>query len=136
MMAVYIDTGIFVAANNRSDSNHVRAVKLLMNALNGVFGLVYTSDYVIDEAITTALARTRSHILAANTGSYIIQSPRIRKLYTGPEEFSAAWETFLQLKDKPMSFTDCVSLVHIRRHRIHRIMSFDSGFDVFVERVS
>ena len=37
-----------------------RATELFEEALRGKFGVVYTSDYVIDEAITTALFRTRN----------------------------------------------------------------------------
>jgi len=44
--------------------------------LKGEFGRVYTSDYVIDEAVTTALVRTRRHDLAVDIGKYIIESPR------------------------------------------------------------
>jgi len=44
--------------------------------LKGEFGRVYTFDYVIDEAVTTALVRTRRHDLAVDIGKYIIESPR------------------------------------------------------------
>ncbi len=40
-MSVFIDTEVFVAARNKSDVNHSRAVELLRNALNGVYGAVY-----------------------------------------------------------------------------------------------
>jgi len=57
-MAVFIDTSLFVAARNRSDRNHPRATELMEKALRGEYGVVYTSDCVVDETITTALART------------------------------------------------------------------------------
>ena len=44
--------------------------------MKGEFGRVYTFDYVIDEAVTTALVRTRRHDLAVDIGKYIIESPR------------------------------------------------------------
>jgi predicted nucleic acid-binding protein len=44
-MAIFIDTGVFVAARNKSDTNHVRARELMKSALNGNFGRVLTSDY-------------------------------------------------------------------------------------------
>ena len=49
-MAVFIDTGIFVAARNKRDVNHKRAINPLRAALKGDYGAVYTSDYVFDEA--------------------------------------------------------------------------------------
>ena len=135
-MAVFIDTGIFVAANNKSDKNYSRARDLMKEALEGKYGIVYTSDYVIDEAITTALARTRDHRIAMNTGSFIIDSPRIQKIYTDSDDFVAAWEKFQKFGKKPMSFTDCISLAHVDHRKIERIMSFDSEFDGLALRIS
>ena len=67
-VAVFLDTGVFVAARNSRDRNHKRATELFGEALRGKFGVVYTSDYVIDEAITTALFRTRNFGVALNVG--------------------------------------------------------------------
>jgi len=103
--------------------------------LKGEFGRVYTSDYVIAEAVTVALMRTRSHELAVDVGEYAIKSPRIVKLWVTEESFDAAWENFQKLKDRPMSFTDCASLALANKNNIGQIMSFDSGFDGLVRRV-
>ena len=75
-LAVFIDTGVFVALRNADDELHMRSEQLIKKALKGEFGRVYTSDYVIDEAVTTALVRTRRHDLAVDIGKYIIESPR------------------------------------------------------------
>ena len=134
-MAVFVDTGVFVAARNSRDRNHVRASQLMESALRGEQGTVYTSDYVVDESVTTALARTHDFRIALNTGRMVIQSQRIEKLFTGPDEFQAAWEKFQKLGRKPMSFTDCVTLAQMERHGIVRVMSFDSEFDGLKERI-
>lgn len=133
-MGVFADTGVFVAAANRSDKNHAAAKSLLETALKGGHGVTYTSDYVVDETITTALARTHNHMIAVNAGRLILNSPRIEKLYTGPEEFEDAWRRFQVLK-KPMSFTDCTTLSHMERRGIKKLMSFDSEFDGLVSRL-
>ncbi len=104
--------------------------------LRAEFGVIYTSDYVIDEAITTALARTKRLELAIDVGEYILSSPRIGKLRVSEEVFDAAWERFKSLKERPMSFTDCTSLALVEKNRIGRIASFDTGFDGLVERIS
>lgn len=132
---MFIDTGVFVAANNKSDNNHTRAIELMKQALEGEFGEIFTSDYIIDESITTALARTRDHRIAISTGSFIIESPRIQKIYTDASDFESAWAKFQKLGKKPMSFTDCISLSHIDKKKIERIMSFDSEFDGLVARI-
>lgn len=134
-MAVFIDTGAFVALRNAEDEFHARSKELMKRVLKGEFGRVCTSDYVIDEAITTALVRTRRHDLAVDVGKYIIESPRITKLWTTKDTFDAAWKKFKTFKDRPMSFTDCVSLALMEKNRIKQIISFDSGFDGLTQRI-
>lgn len=134
-MAVFVDTGVFVALRNADDELHERSKELVKRALKGEFGRIYTSDYVIDEAITVALVRTRRHDLAVDIGEFILGSPRITKLWTMKEAFDAAWEKFKMFKDRPMSFSDCVTLALMQRNRIKQIMSFDSDFDGLAQRI-
>lgn len=107
----------------------------MRKALQGDFGKIQTSDYVINEAITTALARTRRHDLAIDAGRYIIDSPRIIKLWTTKETFDLAWRKFQTLKDHPLSFTDCITLASMEQNHIKQILSFDSGFDGLTQRI-
>ncbi|MEM3090901.1 MAG: PIN domain-containing protein [Candidatus Bathyarchaeia archaeon] len=134
-MTIFIDTGVFVALRNADDERHQRSKELMRRALKAEFGAIYTSDYIIDEAITTALIRTRRHDLAIDIGRYIIESPRINKLWTTREIFELAWHKFKTLKDKTLSFTDCTTLAHIERNNIKQILSFDSGFDGIIQRI-
>jgi predicted nucleic acid-binding protein len=134
-MTIFIDTSVFVALRNADDEQHQRSRELMKRALKAEFGAIYTSDYIIDEAITTALIRTRRHDLAIDIGKYIIESPRINKLWTTKEIFELAWQKFQALKDKPLSFTDCTTLAHIEKNGIKKILSFDSGFDGLIQRV-
>jgi predicted nucleic acid-binding protein len=134
-MAVFIDTGVFVALRNADDELHIRSRELMKRALKGEYGRTYTSDYVIDEAITTALVRTRRHDLAVDIGKYIIESPRITKLWTTKEAFDLAWEKFKEFADKPLSFSDCVSLALMEKNRVNQMMSFDSGFNGLIQRI-
>jgi predicted nucleic acid-binding protein len=134
-MAVFIDTGIFVALRNADDELHGRGKELMKRALKSDFGRIFTSDYIIGEAITTALVRTKKHDLAVDLGEYIIESPRISKLWVDEECFEKAWQKFKALKDKPLSFTDCTSLELIEKNGIKQIMSFDCGFDGLVPRI-
>lgn len=134
-MGIFIDTGVFIALRNADDELHERSKELMKRALKAEYGRVYTSDYVIDEAITTALVRTRRHDLAVDVGKYIIESPRITKLWTTREIFEVAWRKFMDFKDRSLSLTDCVTLAHMEEKGIKRILSFDSGFDGLVSRI-
>ena len=134
-MSIFIDTGIFVALRNAADKYHRRAKELMKRAMQAEFGAIYTSDYVVDEAITTALARTKRLEMAIDVGEYILSSPRIKKLRVSEEAFDAAWERFKSM-EKPMSFTDCTSLALMEEMGIENIASLDSGFDGLVKRIS
>ena len=134
-MAVFIDTGVFVALRNADDEFHASSKELMKRALKGELGRIYTSDYVVDEAVTTALVRTKRHDLAVDLGTYILESPRITKVRVEEDCFLKAWEKFRAFRDKPLSFTDCTSLALIEKRGIKQIMSFDCGFDGLVLRV-
>ena len=127
-MTVFIDTGIFVALHNADDNLHTKSQELKTNALKGEYGKIFTSDYIIDEAITTALMRTKNHNLAMDLGKFIIESPRITKLWITETTFKKAWQKINTLKNKPISFTDATSITLIETNKIQQIMSFDSDF--------
>ena len=134
-MAVFVDTGIFVALRNADDEFHERSKTLMKRALKSEFGRIYTSDYVIDEAVTTAIVRTKRHDLAVDLGKYIMDSPRIVKLRVDENCFKEAWLKFKAFKDKMTSFTDCTSLTLMEKFGINQILSFDADFDGLVFRI-
>jgi predicted nucleic acid-binding protein len=135
-LSIFIDTGVFIAARNTVDKNHSRGKELMARALAGEFGVVYTSDYVVDEAVTTALARTKRLELAIDIGEFILGSPRIVKLRVSEDVFKAAWNKFKSLGERLLSFTDCTSLALMEKHGIESIASFDSSFDGLVKRIA
>jgi predicted nucleic acid-binding protein len=134
-MAIFIDTGLFLALYNAEDTYHQRSKQLFKDALTGSLGRIYTSDYIIDEAITIIMVRTKQHNLAAELGKYLIESPRITKLTVDDDVFTEAWRIFQSLNDKFLSFTDCTSLALLEKHRLDQIMSFDHGFDGLTKRI-
>ncbi len=134
-MTIFIDTGPFLALYDAEDTHHKRSVELFKDALTRKLGRIYTSDYIIDEAITIIMVRTKQHNLAAELGKYLIESPRITKLNVDSDTFAEAWRIFQNLKDKFLSFTDCTSLALLEKHRLNQIMSFDHGFDGLTKRI-
>ena len=134
-MAVFIDTGIFVAARNKRDVNHKRAVNLLRAALKGDYGAIYTSDYVFDEAVTVALVRTGKPDIAIDIGNFILSSKRLRIIHVNKTIFEEAWNVSIRYSEKKLSFTDATSIAIMRMYNINYIMSFDRHFDGIVSRV-
>ena len=133
---MFIDTNIFVAARNKRDVNHRRAVLLLRKALRGGYGILYTSDYVFDEAVTVALIRTRRLEVAVDIGEFILSSKKLKILYVDEEVFRRAWNIFQAFPEKTLSFTDATSIALIEKYGIKYIMSFDKHFDGIVPRIT
>jgi len=134
-MSVFIDTNIFVALRNADDINHEKAKKLMKKALTGKFGVIYTSEYIFDEAVTVALITTKNIKIAIDIGNYILSSPRIKLLFIDDETFKKAWKIFQKYKEKRLSFTDCTTTALIEKHKIDKLMSFDQHFNEIVQRI-
>ena len=139
-MSVFLDTGVIVAFDNPSDRNHEMAVQILETAATGLWGDVVTSDFIFDEAVTLALARTRRPEVARRVGSLILGTGPLGRLmglaYVSPRLFLRAWALFSRLASRGLSFTDCTSLELIRSMGISGIASFNRDFDGLVARRS
>jgi len=106
----------------------------MKKALTGELGVIYTSEYVFDEAVTVALI-TKDIKIAIDIGNYILSSPRIKLLFINDEIFKRAWKIFQKYKEKRLSFTDCTTIAPIEQHKIDKLMSFDQHFNGIVQRI-
>ena len=134
-MSIFIDTNIFVALRNENDINHEKSKEIMKKALLGEYGTIYTSDYVFDEAVTVAIARTRNIDFAKDIGDYILSAKRIKMIFVDDNIFNDAWRLFKKLSRKKLSFTNCTNIAIIRNYNIEYIASFDSHFDGLVNRI-
>ena len=96
------------------------------------------SDYIFDEAVTTALVRTGKHKIAVELGNQIlgIKVKFVNLIQVDLTSFSNAWKLFSKYSDKKLSFTDCVSIAVIENFGLNKIISFDKDFDSIVPRIS
>ena len=95
-MSVLIDTGIFIAFHNIKDENHERATELIREVIEGKHGIAYTTDYIFDEAVTTALMRTSKHDLAVELGENIlgIKVKFVNMIQIDHTFFHTGWKLF------------------------------------------
>ena len=139
-MSIFLDTGVLVAFVNRRDEHHETARELLRGAAEDTWGPVYTSDYVFDEAVTLALARSKRPEVADRVGQLILGTGPLGRVmglaYVTPRVFLRAWASFGRLAPRGLSFTDCTSLGLMQSLGIMEIASFDSDFDGLVPRRS
>lgn len=138
-MSVFIDTGVFFAQHDSAAARHEAATNAMQTVLAGGLGRPYTSDYVIDEAITLTRKRTGSYDAAWTIGQRILgrggYPDRIELQQTTPELFEETLETFETYRDHSLSFTDANTIAIVERDGIDSVLSFDDDFDGLVDRI-
>jgi len=128
-MAAFIDTGIFVAIHNSRDQCHEEAKKLGEKAINGVFGKLYTSDYILDEVVAFIYKKTDKPVLVLEAIDFIQNSGRIDILHVDSSIFASAKVCAEQYPSLKISVTDWTSVNLMIENKIVKILSFDSDFD-------
>lgn len=126
MEKVFVDTSGWVALFVDNDKYHRRAVSTLEEIKNSKT-LIYTSDYVIDETITTILARG-SHKQSVLAGEALFTSKIIKVVHVCPDYLQNAWELYRKYKDKMFSFTDVTSFVIMKSLNIAKALAFNREF--------
>lgn len=141
-MSVFVDTGVFYAAFDRTASRHETARSALETVLRSAeYGKVVTSEYVYDETVTLTLRRTGRTSEAIDVGRRIRSiedgssptGPTI--LFSSPSLFDVAVDTFDRFADHTLSFTDAMTIAMMDQHAIDAVLSFDDDFDGIVERI-
>ncbi len=119
-----------MARLNKRDRDHLSAVESFDKFRRGEtsYRKLYTSDFVLDEAVTGCRNRTGNHKLAVDLGSMIFSSESIVLLKVDAEVLGDSWELFKQRREITLSFTDCTTAVLARRHGIAHIFTYDSDF--------
>lgn len=121
---IFVDTGAWFAFFVREDPDHtaVAAVMSLPAAR------LLTTDYVVDELLT--LLKTRGQTATAlRVGQKLLEGRICRLDFVSPADIYQAWVEFQSHRD--WSFTDCVSLVVMRRLRIETAVATDNHFRQF-----
>ncbi|VVB85097.1 VapC ribonuclease [uncultured archaeon] len=133
-MSLFVDTGAFLAYRNIKDRYHNIASQLFIDALHGKYGQMYTSDYIYDESLTLALARTNSIAVAMDIAE-VIQSPRIKMVFADGGLLKKSTKTFKQYYARKLSFTDAVSIEIINELKIENYFGFDGHFNGIVQKI-
>ncbi|WP_049929139.1 type II toxin-antitoxin system VapC family toxin [Halopiger goleimassiliensis] len=138
-MSVVIDTGVFFAQYDTDAARHESASNAMRAVFEGRFGRPYTSDYVVDEAITLTRKRTGSHDDAWTLGQRILgrgaYPERIELTTITPDLFEKTLEVFETYADHSLSFTDASTIAIVETNDIDAVLSFDDDFDGLVDRI-
>lgn len=123
---VFADASAWVALYDADDGNHTVAIAK-QQRLREEKALIYTSDYIFDEAVTR-IRYSVGHSSAVRLGELILSSRIVNVLNVPTEIRDAAWQMFCRYHDKQWSFTDCTSFVLMKIHQIPYAFSFDRDF--------
>lgn len=126
MEKIFVDASAWVAIFSKTDQNHKKAAAIFQE-LKSSKALLYTSDYILDETITTILVRS-SHALSLIAGESLFSSEIIKVIHVCPEYLKPAWALYKKYDDKKFSFTDVTSFTIIKDLNIKKAFSFDSDF--------
>lgn len=124
----FVDTSAWYSLIDRRDADHDRFVALVTRLIRAGVRLV-TTDYVLDESITLAKARSGSR--AAMRLLEVVELSKALELeWVGSERFERAKDLFRQYHDQGFSFTDCTSFVVMRERGLTDAITGDEHFRI------
>ncbi len=126
MEKVFVDTSAWIALFIQKDQYHEEA-KERFSLIQNRGDVLFTSDYIIDETITTIL-RHSSHAVSVRVGDALMQSELIKIIPVFEQYFPDTWIAYKKFKDKEFSFTDVSSFVVMNKLKIGNVFTFDSDF--------
>ena len=124
---IFIDTGAFVARDLRLDQYHARALSSWERLAKASIPF-FTSSYVLVETFTM-LARRGGYAFAADRARSILDSSEIQIWRPSEDIDREALDLFDKYADQQISYTDCISFVLMKRHRIKQAFSYDAHFE-------
>ena len=126
MEKVFVDTSGWVALFVANDKDHEKAISIFDDLKQSKVP-IYTSDYVIDETITTILTRG-NHKQSVFAGKVLLTSKIVKIVHVSASYFQSAWEFYQKYRDKQFSFTDVTSFTIMKDLNINRAFAFDRDF--------
>ena len=123
-MSLFVDTSVWYAAADSSDTSNARAKSIL----NGGEAL-FTTDHVLVESWT--LLRHRIHRHAAERFWEGLRGGVARIEPVGTADLEGAWQIGVSYRDQDFSIVDRTSFAVMLRLGIERAASFDDHFAVF-----
>ena len=138
-MSVFVDTGVFYAHHDTDASRHETGTAALNTVLRSPeYGHVMTSDYIYDEAVTLTQRRTGDVEAGLEIGRRIRGEgypSAIELLHSSETLFDRAVTIQEKYTEHQLSFTDAMTVAHVKHHEIDSVLSFDGDFDGIVTRL-
>lgn len=130
MRQVFVDTSAWDALADSRDAHHNLAL-LFRQEITGRAQLIVT-DYVLDELYTLLLLNIgyQGAVKFKNKLDILVQEGVVSVVWVTEAIAQEAWGVFERFNvDKNWSFTDCVSYVVMKQHKITEAFTFDHHFE-------
>lgn len=125
-MRLFVDTGAWLALNDKRDRYHHKAVSISKDLKKQKVKMVI-SEYVFVESLTLIRYRV-GYQSALLFGNKIMESKIVEFMEVDESIRNGAWEIFQKYKDQHFSFVDCVSFVVMQRLNLKKVFTFDEHF--------
>ena len=112
-------------------ANHMGEIEFLCKIAQPDYGIITNIGHAHLEGFGSF-----ENVIKTKTELYRFIKRKNGKIFVNEEIFQSAWNKFVALKDKALSFTDCTSLAIMETKKIKQILSFDSDFDGLTKRIS
>src|SRR6266850_3019937 len=127
MNSLFVDTGAFVARILSRDQHH-KASRRAWQTLEDIDVRLYSSEHVLDEAITL-LTRQAGAEYAADWGRDHLASREIEWLHATAEDWHESLRWLEKFADQRVSSTDCLSFTLMRKQGLDVVFGFDHHFE-------
>ncbi len=125
-MKLFVDASAWIGMFDEHDKYHSVASQSINHIRHDAD--LFTSDYILDEALTYILNRAGKQI-AVQCGKWAINAHFVTIFRVDEAVWQDAWDMFQSYEDKQWAFTDCTSFVLMRQHKLHRAFTFDHHFE-------
>jgi len=129
-LKLFIDTWGWLTLRDRDESRH-EDVKEFYRQFRDQNGIIYTSDYVLDETITLMFRRLPFKTAKGSLSKIdkAIKEGYLQVEWVTSERFEKAKGLRLKYQDKPkISFTDLTSMVVMKELGVKEIITGDEHF--------
>jgi len=126
--SLYVDTSAWYGLIDRRDVDHERLADVVQRHV-GDGGRLVSTDYVLDESLTLARARSGSRA-AFGLMDLVQQTSALDLEWIGSQRFDRACRLFRQYEDQAFSFTDCTSFAVMRELRLTEALTKDDHFRI------
>ena len=133
---IFVDSGFLYAYVNERDKSHNLVRKKMREIMSGNYGSILISNYIIDESLTLARARTKKCNVGKRIQKLIQKSiaekPLFQIMIIDSLIIPKIDEYYEKYCEKGLSYTDCSILAVMKKLKIEYLATISKEFEGLV----